>query len=88
MNYESEFTPTFLKLLRKLDRQIREPVLKAIEEVLSDPRRGSQLVFARHVCFKWRIGDYRMIYTIDEKRKVVTFVVVDRRSRVYKRYGL
>jgi len=29
-----------------------------------------------------------MIYTIDEKRKVVTFIVVDRRGRVYKRYGL
>jgi len=71
-----------------LNRQIRERVLKTIEEVLSDPRRGSQLVFAKHVCFKWSIGDYRMIYTIDEKRKVVTFIVVDRRSRVYKRYGL
>lgn len=58
MNYESEFTPTFLKLLRKLDRQIKERVLK-------DPRKGSQFVFAKHVCFKWRIGDYRMIYTID-----------------------
>jgi mRNA interferase RelE/StbE len=88
MTYESEFTPTFLKLLKKLDRQIRERVLKAIKEVLSDPRRGSQLVFAKHVCFKWRIGDYRMIYTTDEKRKVVTFIVVDRRSKVYKRYGL
>jgi mRNA interferase RelE/StbE len=88
MTYESEFTPTFLKLLKKLDRQIRERVLKAIEEVLSDPRRGSRLVFAKHVCFKWRIANYRMIYTIDEKRKVVTFIVVHRRSRVYKRYGL
>jgi mRNA-degrading endonuclease RelE of RelBE toxin-antitoxin system len=51
MNYESEFTPTFLKLLKKLDRQIRERVLKTIEEVLTDPRKGSQLVFAEHVCF-------------------------------------
>jgi mRNA-degrading endonuclease RelE of RelBE toxin-antitoxin system len=58
MKYESEFTPTFLKLLKRLDRKIRERVLKAIEEVIEDPRRGSQLVFARHVCFKWRIGDY------------------------------
>ena len=88
MNYESEFTPTFLKLLRKLDRQIKERVLDAVEEVLKDPRKGSQLVFAKQVCFKWRIGDYRMIYTIDDGRKVVTFIVVDHRSGVYKRYGL
>ena len=88
MKYESEFTPTFLKLLRKLDKQIEERVMKAIEEVLDNPRKASQLVFAQQVCFKWRIGDYRMIYTIDERRKVVTFIVVDHRSRVYKRRGL
>ena len=88
MTYESEFTPTFLKLLRKLDKQIKERVLKGIDEVLEDPRRGSQLVFAKQVCFKWRIGDFRMIYTIDERRMVVTFIVVDHRSGVYKRHQL
>ncbi len=87
MKYESEFTPTFLKLLRKLDRQIKERVMKAIEEVLDNPRKGSQLVFAEQICFKWRIGNYRMIYTLDDGRKVVTFIVVDHRSRVYKRHG-
>jgi mRNA interferase RelE/StbE len=88
MSYESEFTPTFLKLLKKLNTRIKERILRAIEEILNDPRRGSQLVFAKQVCFKWRVGDYRMIYTIDERRKVVTFVVVDHRGRVYKRYRL
>ncbi len=88
MSYESEFTPTFLKLLKKLDSQIKERVLKAVEQALKDPRNGSQLVFASQVCFKWRVADYRMIYTIDEKRKVLTFIVVDHRSKVYKRYRL
>jgi len=87
MRYESEFTPTFLKLLRKLDRPIKERVIKAVEEALDDPRKGAQLLFAEQVCFKWRIGDYRMIYMIDDGRKVVTFIMVDHRSRVYKRYG-
>lgn len=86
MNYESQFTPTFLKLLQKLDKQIQERVPKAIQDALKEPRSGSQLVFASQVCFKWRVGDYRMFYTIDEKRKVVTFIIVDHRSKVYKRY--
>jgi mRNA interferase RelE/StbE len=88
MTYESQFTPTFLKLLARLDRQVKDRVLRAIQEILDDPRKGSQLVFAEHVCFKWRVGDYRMIYTIDEHRKHVTFVVVDHRRRIYSRYGL
>ncbi|MBI2183359.1 MAG: hypothetical protein HYU39_00205 [Thaumarchaeota archaeon] len=28
-----------------------------------------------------------MIYTIDERSKTVTFIVVDHRSRIYKRYN-
>lgn len=88
MSYESEFTPTFLKLLKKLDKQIKERILKVIEEVLKDPRSGSQLEYAKQVLFKCRVGDYRMIYTIDEGGKTVTFIVVDHRSRVYKRYRL
>lgn len=86
MSYASEFTPIFLKLLGRFDKQVKERVLKALEEVLKDPRRGSRLVFAQEVCFKWRVGDYRIIYRIDERRKIVTFIVVDHRGRIYKRY--
>ena len=57
MSYKSEFTRLFLKLLDKLDAQNRERVLNAIDEVLNNPRNGSQLVFERQVLFKWRIGD-------------------------------
>lgn len=88
MSYKSEFTKLFLKLLDKLDALNRERVLNAIDEVLSNPRNGSQLVFERQVLFKWRVGDYRLIYTINEKSKSVIFVVVDHRKRVYKRYGI
>lgn len=86
MSYDSAFTPIFLKLLSKLEKQIRERVLKAIVDVLREPRKGSQLVFSKQICFKWRVGDYRMIYTIDERSKTVIFIVVDHRSRIYKRY--
>ena len=37
-------------------------------------------------CYKWRIEDYRVIYTIDERRRVVTFAVVDHQSRMYKHW--
>jgi len=86
MSYVSEFTPVFVKLLRKLDKQIRERVLRAVEDILIDPRQGSRLVYSEHVTFKWRVGDYRIVYLIDEHRKVVTFAVVDHRSRVYNRH--
>ena len=86
MNYASQFTPLFLRHLKRLDKRIRERVLEVLEEILDEPRRGSQLVYSQQVAFKWRVGDYRIIYAIDERRRIVTFVVVDHRSRVYRRY--
>ncbi len=85
MSYESEFTQIFLKLFEKLDRQVKDRVLKALEEITKEPRRGSQLVFSQQVCFKWRVGDYRIIYKVDEGRKIVTFIVVYHRSKAYER---
>lgn len=38
-----------------------------------------------HGFFKLRIGDYRIIYTVDDSTYVVTIHLVDRRDRVYKR---
>ena len=88
MSYDSNFTPLFLKLLGKLDKPVRDRVLTAVAEVVKDPRRGSQLVFSRQVCYKWKVGDYRMIYRIDARRKAVTFIIVDHRSRIYKHHRL
>jgi mRNA-degrading endonuclease RelE of RelBE toxin-antitoxin system len=39
MSYASEFTPAFVKLLTKLDKQILERVLRAVEDILIDPRK-------------------------------------------------
>ena len=69
----------------KLDKRTRDRVLTAIDDVMSNPRSGSQLVFAKEFLFKWRVGDYRIVYRIDEKRKIIVFVLVDHRRRVYAR---
>ena len=61
MIYASELAPVFLKLLGKLDKQVKERVLGALEEILKDPRRGSRLIFAQQVYFRWRVGDRRKL---------------------------
>ena len=85
MSYSSEFAPVFLRLAKKLDKQIKDRIFEALEEILRNPRSGSQLVYSKQVMFKWRVGDYRIIYLVNEERKTITFLTVDHRSRVYKR---
>ena len=67
MSYKSEFTRLFLKLLDKLDEKSRELVLNAIDEVLNDPRNGSQRVFERQALFMWwdcAVSNMRIVYEI------------------------
>jgi len=45
MDYVSEFTLLFLKLLGKLDKQDRYHALKAIVEAVMDPRELCNLFF-------------------------------------------
>jgi mRNA interferase RelE/StbE len=34
--------------------------------------------------FRYRVGDYRVVYSIDEQRRVVTIVIIAHRRGVYE----
>ena len=73
---------------RDLDR-LPEKVLHAVLELFSalaeSPERlGKPLVFDLAGLFSARRGPYRVIYELDEERRVVTVVAVGHRSDVYR----
>ena len=36
--------------------------------------------------FRLRVGDYRILYTIDEAVKIISIENIDNRGDIYKRY--
>lgn len=73
---------------RDLER-LPEKVLHAVVELFSalaeSPERlGKPLVFDLAGLFSARRGPYRVIYELDEERRVVTVVAVGHRSDVYR----
>jgi len=73
--------------LDKLDPQIRERVLRFLTErvaALDNPRsigealKGSEL-------WKYRVGDYRIIASIEDQRVQILIVRVGNRREVYRR---
>ena len=83
-NYSITTTKRFLRHLRKLDHNIKERVLDAIQEISENPRAGSALVHGERKLNKFRVGDHRLIYEIDDAARTVTFIIVDHRRRVYR----
>ncbi|WP_445548249.1 type II toxin-antitoxin system RelE family toxin [Frankia sp. CiP1_Cm_nod1] len=85
MKYEVEWTTRALRGLRKLDRAAARRVLLAVTRLSDDPRPAGvrALVGEPAGTLRLRVGDYRMVYLVDDGRIVVTVVRVGHRREIY-----
>lgn len=85
MEYFVEFRPSALKALRHIAPSNRARISKAIEALAENPYPADCKKLADAEGF-WRIrtGDYRVIYTVIQKRLVVTVVKLGHRREVYR----
>lgn len=74
--------------LRKLDRQVQERILDWLEERIEgckDPRHfGEPLKGDRAGFWRYRIGDYRIICDIQDRKVVVLVLTIGHRKEIYK----
>jgi len=75
-------TKHFLRELKKLPAHVRARVLLAIEELVSNPYAGIKLRGELEGLLRWRTGDYRIIYKIDEERRLAVLLDVGPRKSV------
>ena len=78
-------TPRFIKSLHKLDTLIKKRILDKASELADNSYRGKMLRGELRGLFSMRVGDYRVIYLINEKEDIIWLVNVDHRKRVYGR---
>ena len=86
MPYRVEVDREPAKLLRgkKLPAEARMRLALAIRELSVEPRRGDKHLKGDYHCFwRRRVGDYRIIYRVLEKEKVVRVVEICLRSQCY-----
>lgn len=84
--YALAFRPAALRALRKLDRQAAERIKAATEALRDDPRApGAKMLTGSHGLWRIRVGDYRVVYTIDDQRRVVRIAAAGHRRDIYTR---
>jgi mRNA interferase RelE/StbE len=76
-SYRIITTKRFLRHLKNLDVKVKERILDAIKEISERPYLGSTLVYDERKLYKFRVGDYRLIYEVDEMARSVLFLIVD-----------
>jgi mRNA interferase RelE/StbE len=79
------FQPSVHRDLRILPKPMVARVLKRIEQLRSDPlpRQSLKLSLAENL-FRVRVGDYRIVYEVDSKRRQITIYYVRHRRDVYR----
>ncbi len=83
--YAVSFARSARKELQALDRVVTRRVFAAIERLTHEPRPAGcrKLQGARNL-WRVRIGDYRVIYSVDDRQRLVDVSAVRHRSDVYR----
>lgn len=80
--YKIDFEKAALKFLEKQDKAQRIRLYKAIYKL----PEGTDIKSLKGCnMYRLRVGNYRVLYTIDEVIRIITIKNIDSRGQVYKR---
>jgi mRNA interferase RelE/StbE len=82
--YRVEVRPAAVRALRNLDKKIRPRIEGAIALLAEDPRPPASRPLRGRDGYRVRVGDYRIIYTIQDDLLLVVVVTLGRRREVYR----
>lgn len=80
--YEITFSDSALKQLKKLERQLQERMVSAIERIRIRPQAYVQKLVG-DPGYKLRVGDYRVIMDINQGKLEILIIKIGHRKNVY-----
>ena len=86
MTYDIELAKeaeTDLEALHRSDRRLFLRILSKIETLSENPREGKPLVGNHKGESSLRVGNYRVVYELDNTRHIVFVLTVKHRKHVY-----
>lgn len=85
-NYPLVFDDKVIKDLKKIDQAWQRKILKAIKTKLAvNPLIVKKLVGDLSPYYRFRVGNYRVIYEVIEQRVVINVVKIRHRKAVYSK---
>jgi len=84
MAYSIVLTKSAIKDLADLPARQHDKIIEHLRQIEADPRaHGAQKLKGRSE-YKWRVGDYRIVYGIEDSEKVVTVFLMTIESTFIK----
>ena len=84
-SYRIEVSATAEKQIKKLGRDDRIRVLRAVQTLADEPRpAGCRRLQGYDDVFRIRVGRFRVLYSIDGRRIIITVLKVAHRRDLYR----
>ena len=76
--------PAARRDIKKLGKKAQQKIISGIEKLIENPRPpGVEKIRQAPSCLRFRIGDYRIVYSIFQQRKIIILLIRDRKE-VYR----
>jgi mRNA interferase RelE/StbE len=76
------------KILKRLDGDTLERIRSAIRNLASDPRPvGVKKLTGYENFYRIRVGDWRLIYAIEENRLIILLLEISPRGGAYRNFS-
>jgi mRNA interferase RelE/StbE len=85
--YKVQLSTKAQKFYQKADRPLAQKLAKCFEQLEQEPHHHPNVKpLSGNLAglYRYRVGDYRVIYRIDEQQRVVLVVIIAHRSEVYE----
>lgn len=83
MMYELIYSDGALKSLHKLENNVQERVIKALERIRIRPY-SFLIKLIGYPGYKLRVGDYRVILDIENDKLLILVIKIGHRKNIYK----
>ena len=82
--YTVEFLPSAARALAKLDRAVQRRIARRVDRLGADPRADAVKLRGADDVWRARVGDYRILYSIEDMRLLVLVIKLGHRRDVYR----
>ena len=83
--FDIGYSKQAIKFLKSADKNLSTRILNKIEQLKDNPvQHDSKIVegYAESI-YRVRVGDYRILYEVDYKGKLIGIVKIEKRSKIY-----
>lgn len=83
--YALEYSEKAVKIIKKLDKAIAVPILEKLQRLASNADEVKHLALTGNLSglYKLRVGDYRVLYSLNREERIITVENVGHRKEIY-----